>query len=394
MNDTLENPSVQNTVIFHTSTDIDPISWEIMGIHAKPNGKNPIGLFGTGLKYAIAVLLRTGHEITIYNGEKKYEFTLEPMQFRGVDFDRITCNGKTLPFTTDYGKNWKVCGAYRELTSNTMDEGGLHYAGDIVGDDGTYIVVKGKEFRQCLENHLQYFVGDREPIHEGPALRIFNGSGNVFFRGVKVAEVQNAHYDYEILNEVELTEDRTIANAYMIRFRVGQAVCAEVKNKELLTDLVTKRGFEGELDYDNPWSEDIKNVVSEVWSHNPQLLNKELIAKHKAYNPTAGFKVMEMDEEQRGMLRRSMEFLETAGYPVTARVQMVDNGDANLLAFYHGDEIHLSVRAFEKTSFDLAQILFEEQHHRNGHDDYSHGFQRYLIEQVMIQAKKRTKFVF
>jgi hypothetical protein len=51
-----------------------------MGVSAK-EGENPIGFFGTGLKYAIASLLRTSHKITIWRGLDRYDFATEPARF-------------------------------------------------------------------------------------------------------------------------------------------------------------------------------------------------------------------------------------------------------------------------------------------------------------------------
>src|SRR5690606_20364037 len=130
---------------------------------------NPIGMFGTGLKYAIAVLLRNGNCIEITNKDKTYSFSIHDIDFRGKSFQQILCNGKKLPFTTEYGKNWELWQAYRELHSNTVDEEGISFIGEPM-DEGTSIVVYGESFVKCVENHNDYFVGDREPLYENKNL--------------------------------------------------------------------------------------------------------------------------------------------------------------------------------------------------------------------------------
>ena len=52
---------------FYNAGIINEISITTFGINAK-NDDSAIGYFGTGLKYAIAVLLRNGHEIKIKSG--------------------------------------------------------------------------------------------------------------------------------------------------------------------------------------------------------------------------------------------------------------------------------------------------------------------------------------
>lgn len=379
------------SLVFHSNGQIDPKSWELMGISAKETD-HPIGLFGTGLKYALSVLLREGHDIQIHSNGQTWVFGLTDMTFRGKEFKQVTCNGQTLPFTTEYGKNWKTAGAYRELVSNTLDEGGLWFVGDGPVEGGTSIVITGQDILKCHENHDQYFVGDREPIHESKRLRIYNGSGKIFYRGVKVAEVEHAHYDYEILSKMDLTEDRTVSNTYALKYLIGDPVCKEVKDKRLLELFVTMKGFEGDLDYDNSWSEEMTEVVEKVWELKPNLLNESIRMIHKRKNPTSSFKVLEMDDEKEAMLERAKEFLSLAGYTVNARIVIVQSEDSNLLGYFHAGDIHLTGKAFEKGVYDLAHTLFEENAHSSGHDDYSHSFQHYLIGEVLSQAKRRLKF--
>ena len=45
-------------VVHVTKGKLDLRSLSTFGLNAKPNTTNPIGYFGTGMKYAIAVLLR------------------------------------------------------------------------------------------------------------------------------------------------------------------------------------------------------------------------------------------------------------------------------------------------------------------------------------------------
>ncbi len=55
-------------VIFRNKGVIDPSSITTFGVSSKEN-PGAIGFFGTGLKYAIAILLREGCDITIHAGK-------------------------------------------------------------------------------------------------------------------------------------------------------------------------------------------------------------------------------------------------------------------------------------------------------------------------------------
>ena len=111
-----------------------------MGAHAKPNTANPIGYFGTGLKYAIAVLVRLGAEPVVWIGRDRFSFSKRSSTFRGTPLETIVmrvlkeknkrATTYELPYTTAYGKAWEVWQAFRELESNTRDEGGTIWTFD------------------------------------------------------------------------------------------------------------------------------------------------------------------------------------------------------------------------------------------------------------------------
>ena len=54
-------------VIFENPGTLDPRALTIMGLNAKEND-NPIGYFGTGFKYGVAIALREGCNVIIQDG--------------------------------------------------------------------------------------------------------------------------------------------------------------------------------------------------------------------------------------------------------------------------------------------------------------------------------------
>lgn len=118
-------------IVFENAGEIDIDAITTFGVSVKV-GENPIGFFGTGLKYAIAVLLRTDHKVSIWSGDRQLRFTTERREVRMKPFDfvlmregdRLTPMG----FTTELGKTWKPWMAYRELYCNARDEGGSVYS--------------------------------------------------------------------------------------------------------------------------------------------------------------------------------------------------------------------------------------------------------------------------
>lgn len=377
--------------IFHTNTVMAPESWELMGVSAK-DGETPIGQFGTGQKYALAVLLRTGHKVSIRSNGSLFIFGLQEMEFRGKSFQRVTCNDKPLAFTTDYGLKWQVEHAYRELVSNTLDEGGIHFLGEPM-EEGTSIIVEGPEMAACLSRHNSIFLGDREPIAETYKVRFFEGSGTVWYRGVKVGELHEASLSYEIMDDLDLTEDRTIKYLYTIGSKIGMAMVKHVKDKSLIRRIVTnKTTWEAKVpDYDWEWSAEFSEVVKELWESSPTLLNDKIQKLVRQRLKDVGFKMLERTEDMDIMIQNAQDFLAKAGYPVEANIKVVDNGDDNNIAFAFGGEIHLTSRSFDKGMYYLVTTLFEESAHCKGHDDCSRSFQNYLIEELITQTRRRLK---
>src|SRR5437867_1027619 len=97
-----------NYFVFENPGVIDPRSITTFGVSSKDNASKAIGFFGTGLKYAIAILLRNGCGITIYSGGKKYTFGVFKEEIRNDTFQIVTMNNVKLGFTTELGKTWEM----------------------------------------------------------------------------------------------------------------------------------------------------------------------------------------------------------------------------------------------------------------------------------------------
>lgn len=220
-------------VVFRTPEEIDIKAFTTFGINVKPNTENPIGYFGTGLKYAVAVLCRLRTPVSVYIGEREYEFYTQPDTFRGKEFHFIRMRerknalarwrSKQLPITTEFGRNWERWQAYREIASNTIDEQGfinlityseLHekILSDKKHRKGTIIVVFGEEFANVHKNRDNIFLPDAITTYKGDSrVQILKRpSKHIYYRGLRVRDLPKPSiFTYNILNNVALTEDRT-----------------------------------------------------------------------------------------------------------------------------------------------------------------------------------------
>ncbi|KKK92391.1 hypothetical protein LCGC14_2703420, partial [marine sediment metagenome] len=248
------------TVVFQNKGLIDVRGITTFGVCVKPETSNPIGYFGTGLKYAIAVLLREGLSVTLLYGTRKYKFQARKQKIRGEDFHIVQMDGKDLPYTTELGKNWELWMAYRELAANAFDEpeASIRRKKSPIPHAGyTSFVVEGDAIDAVHEGRDQIFLGstpryafDTVELHDGP-----NVGKYIYYRGIRVHELpKGAMYNYHILSNVELTEDRTLPSIYKAYRAIAEAIVA-CDNAGLIRQLLeaNQNYFESTIDY-NLWS--------------------------------------------------------------------------------------------------------------------------------------------
>ena len=239
------------SVVFQNPGVIDLDVIRLMGVNVK-TGTNPIGHFGTGLKYAIAILLRTGHTITLEADEKKYVFNTREELIRGKPFSLIYMNNERLAFTTELGKEWEVWQAYRELRSNVIDEGGKtlwQARGDTVGQ--TRITVSGSPIEETHKNSKTIFL-ETEPLDATSRLEVHPGANRyLYYRGIRVAELDKPSLlTYNILEATQLTEDRTLAGPFTAIYRI-RIDLPKLRNVELLETALssTESCFERDMTF-------------------------------------------------------------------------------------------------------------------------------------------------
>lgn len=261
--------------VFTTQGLIPIEAFTHFGVNAKPNTKNPIGYFGTGLKYAIAVLVRHNIPVTLWIGRHKYVFTASEEDFRGKEFTFITLKRakgtfftKTaLPFTTELGKGWSLWQAFRELYANTLDEGGTcswaDYSDNIIQEIApnpheTLIVVESDEFAQIAQEKDKYFLPQGEKVWKGgKTVEIFpKQSDAIYYRTMRAYELPKEYsrsmYTYNMIYGQELTEDRTFKNLWWVLHQIAQFV-VESDDEEFIRNILraSKDTLEGHLDFDS-----------------------------------------------------------------------------------------------------------------------------------------------
>lgn len=243
-------------IIFQNQGLIDLRAVRTVGLNAKPKTDNPIGEFGTGLKLAIAVILRNKGKVTLYRGKQAYAFGVKATKFRGEDVQLITMNGEELGFTLNYGKNWKPWQAFRELYSNMLDEpeGVCSYTKLIANSKPGYttIVVDGCEFDELYENRRSVFL-EGDPLLKVPGLEVhFGQSKAIYYNGMRAMDLpQPSLFTYNITSRMTLTEDRTFMYPHMAPYYTVRALTA-CDNGEIIANVLTadKEAWESRFEYD------------------------------------------------------------------------------------------------------------------------------------------------
>lgn len=231
-------------LVFENPGLIDETALTTMAVSVK-TGESPIGQFGTGLKYAIAIVLRLGGRITILRGRRALVFGVRERTIRGREFRVITLDGRPLGWTDQMGAHWEPWMAYRELWSNARDEGGRVWraesADDVTAEPRvTKVLVECPELERAHEERYRIIL-QTEPLVVCPGVEIHAGASRyIYYRGIRVGELQGdeaALYTYNLTGHQSLTEDRTLQYPWMVASTVARAL-VQCTNAAVLHDVI------------------------------------------------------------------------------------------------------------------------------------------------------------
>lgn len=408
-------------IVFENPGEADVLALTTFGVNVK-EGDSPIGFFGTGFKYAIAVLLRTGHEVEVYLGEKHVTFRVQKETIRGKEFGLICMDGfghdhARLGFTTELGKHWEVWMAYRELWSNARDEGGRVYACNEFNDDvdlppphprseagTTRVLVSGEAIERAHVERAEFLLEPSEPpVATVRGVEFHRGSARaIFYRGIKVMEVPEERrtvYTYNLLGGVTLTEDRTAKWAFEVEAAIRRAV-AELPESEqaVIEDVLTARrdAHESKLDWRDDWfvpGDGFKAAVAALSRDRLNDVNisaleyyKKKVARDFDVTPIAPTPVQEQMIVRARALALSIGF-GPVEYPVILTASL---GEGTLAVAVRGEnKIYLSSRVFAMGTKYVALALIEEYLHlKEGLEDCSRGMQTFLLEKIVTLAEE------
>lgn len=396
----------QNIVIFENSGEIDLRTVSTFGCSVKET-KNPIGFFGTGLKYALAVLLRTGHKITLQSGAEQIAVTSRKDSIRGREFDFVFVGDQPAGFTTELGKTWEVWMAYRELFCNAKDEpDGKTFESDFsppseIGK--TRVIVSGEPITGTHQKR-QDFILEGEPLFKVGTLEIHaRPTTGFFYRGIRVMDFQRpALFTYNQTERVELTEDRTVKDPYQTSYDIAREI-VKYAEKPMLEKvlLASLDNIESQFDFDWPSitpSRDFFSTVAELQRSSLTKINPSAVRMWREKGQ--GFidpRRIKPTAVQLATLEKAISFCEKSGfmlrdeYPIMLVESLGENG-VLAMADMIGNQIFLTERVFQLAGTKgVAHALIEEYLHlKFKFKDQSRELQNFLLAKVVSLAEEIT----
>jgi hypothetical protein len=390
-------------IIFQNNGEIERTAFSYFGVNVKTSN-DAIGYFGTGLKYALSVLLRHGCSITIHAGLTKYEVVMKEMEFRGKKFNAI-CTEQDgvlteLGFTDEVGKNWELWMAYRELYSNCKDESGQIIQTTVgalaAPEEGmTKIVIFGKEFESVHELRHEIFIEKDFDVCELKGVHVHGGKSDwMFVKGIRCSELPaESMFTYDLRHGVVLTEDRTIRDTYSAKCDLARAIVQSSDKKFLRAVLGAQQGtFEHDLDY-HGWHQqpsiEFLDVVGEYVNDKVGDVNQTaLLVWQETSRGSIKPKEIQLTEIQQKQFDDAVRFCHFLKFNVDEYpISFVESLGGQTLAFAVLDDkkIIVAQRVFDiGGAKQLASTLIEEFIHiKYGYSDATRSMQTFLFERMV-----------
>lgn len=387
---------MQDTVYFTNHGHLDIKLIEVMGLSIKETD-HPIGRFGTGLKNAIAVLLRTGHCIDLRVGEDRYSFSAREETARGVTFSRIYMNDRPLPFTTMLGRDWAVWQAYRELRSNAMDEGGTaHERRDLADAADTVFAISGAEIAKTHRNSREIFL-DSRPESVIAGVEIHPGSSNhVFYRGIRVFDLEKPSVrTYSIVDSIDLTEDRTAKFAWELESHIAQAIlqsddvtlCAAALGRD-------EEIYERSLRYHQRLD---LGLISQTFKEAATAASADVQSNESArriadeMKRSRGFVEARLSKTALSKLERGERMaLRILNMQPPCPIHVAEDLGPNVLGCYKpgANKIWISQQTLDMGVEMIATTILEEWLHFLGYDDFSRRMQDFLMQKLIQRVRR------
>ena len=416
-------------VCFENKGEVPINAFKLLGASSKRNDSSKIGYFGTGLKYAIAVMLKQGIEFKVFSGEKEVKISTRKTKFIDENIDVMTVNGEKTSITLDAGIDWEPWFAIREIYSNTMDENGSMAVNQPLeakaGHTRIFIDAEADALKDIFEHWNAYFAQNR-PV------RFKNLSGSimdklpafpefvVFRKGIRVySNRRHSILDYD-LNSLDINESRVAMYSWQVTERCSEMLAASDVDtiKKFLTLFKNPARNEYTEWQDSFWDMTATYTFSEAWlealeekrlvpanfaghydiTETTLVLPDKLIDKLKARFGDAintvgdnkdKFTIINNVDKQ--SLQKMLDVFEVAGFEWGVdKIDIVIFNDKDILGQAKDGRVLLSKNLFTPLyRHKVAPTLLEEiAHAQTGFSDCTRNMQDFLFSTITNLAKE------
>ena len=374
------------TIYFSNPGSLDIRLLSTFGVNAKPGTSSPIGRFGTGMKYAIAGVLRLGGTITIESQGECWTVSAKEANFRGTSvrmayLEREDDGPQPLPFSTDLGSHWEPWMIYREFRCNATDEGGpAKPSTSYPLGAGVIFAINCPAVEAVLAQHSTYFT-ESTPYETFGTLEIHPGTSNyVYFKGVAVFKAPKPLlFRYNFTSGISLTEDRT-AGAWEILWGLAHNLARG--SGPVVESILTAP--EANFEHNISWEyilpcEEFRALAARIAQATPTSLPKNAALWIKTNLPESlAITTIPFSPEQLKLLASAKAQLASAFSYFPDECWLTTETKAGHMGFVYGEKIYLNPEAFSSLPQLFSTLLEEHIHLAFGHADFSREFQEHM----------------
>ena len=406
--------------------EIDLKAFTLMGASTKDGDDSKIGFFGSGLKYAMAVLLRHAIHFKIYSGLKEIVIKTKREKFRDKIFNMLIIGGRRTSLTVEMGKTWIPWFCIREIYCNALDEGSavIDYVDDIVPEENAtqFYVEYHPDLDILMNNWDNYFSKNRPPLISGSYGRILNGGDNliIYRRGVQAyTSSQNCLFNYDLIN-LNINESRVLDNIWDVKYSLAKLI-SKIADKKMIQNILDN--LAGSWEEQLQWG--ASNEFNDLWleivsgyalipksiagyfagyreNHKCLVLPAALIRGLKKCfgdkvkvlgqtNEYNSYAIVEPEEKQSIMISKALDFMAESGFNIKYPIKPCIFESEQVLGSISDKQILLSVKLFQLGLREMVTTILEEVFHiESGLKDETRGFQNYLINRVVLLMEEKS----